>query len=75
MVRKKVEGDEQQRRKAARQAREAGKSPSAEGVTTGASKQRHELPRNDPHHHRERLASIHRGKQQNRSPRPKPHSD
>ncbi|NRQ40159.1 hypothetical protein HII36_51300 [Nonomuraea sp. NN258] len=74
MVRKKVEGDEDQRRRAAHEARKSGKSPSEQNVTTGGSKQRHSLPKSDPHHHRERLASIHRGKQQNTSPRPKPGS-
>jgi hypothetical protein len=74
MVRKKVEGDETQRRHAAREARKSGDSPSAENVTTGASKQRHSRPKSEPHHHEERLASIHRGKQQRRSPEPRPGS-
>lgn len=39
MVRKKVEGDEEQRRAASREARREGEVPSARGVTTGASKQ------------------------------------
>ncbi|WP_018656334.1 hypothetical protein [Actinomadura flavalba] len=69
---KKMEGDENQRRKKAREARRAGSTPSAENVTTGASKQPHSAPEHDPHHHAERLANIHRGKQQDTSPRPKP---
>lgn len=39
---KKMEGNEQQKRQAAREAREEGKSPSEMGATTGASKQRTE---------------------------------
>lgn len=37
---KQMEGDNKQRRKAAREARDAGGSPSDHGMTTGASKQR-----------------------------------
>lgn len=62
MVRKKTEGNEEQRRKAARRAREAGKTPSALQETTGASKQRRHLPRHDPHE--EKVETIHQGKQQ-----------
>ena len=40
MVRKKVEGNEEQRRAAAREAAQAGELPSARRTTTGASKQR-----------------------------------
>lgn len=40
MVRKKVEGDEEQRRAAAHKAHRAEEAPSARNVTTGASKQR-----------------------------------
>ncbi|MET9680416.1 hypothetical protein [Streptomyces coeruleorubidus] len=36
-MRKKTEGNEQQRAAAAREANEAGAAPSARGVTTGAS--------------------------------------
>ncbi|MFC6881918.1 MULTISPECIES: hypothetical protein [Actinomadura] len=72
MVRKKMEGNEEQRRKAAREARAAGTTPSARNATTGASKQPHTLPKHDPHHHVQRLDSIHRGKQQDESPSPKP---
>jgi hypothetical protein len=63
MVRKKMEGDEEQRRAAARAAREAGSTPSADKVTTGASKQRSHLSHRDSVTHDERLASRHRGKQ------------
>ena len=72
MVRKKVEGDEAQRRKKAREARAAGSAPSARQASTGASKQRHSLPKHQPHHHTERLKSVHRGKQQDVSPQTKP---
>lgn len=39
---KKMEGNEQQKRNAAREARDAGKKPSEMGATTGASQQRTE---------------------------------
>lgn len=74
MVRKKVEGDNKQRRAKANEARKRGRKPSEEHVTTGASKQRHELPKQDPHHHEERMSSIHQGKQQDISPEPRPTS-
>lgn len=61
MVRKKTEGNEEQRRAAARQARAAGTSPSALKETTGASKQRTHLPRHDVHE--EKTATAHEGKQ------------
>ncbi|MBO0829706.1 MAG: hypothetical protein J2P24_18195 [Streptosporangiales bacterium] len=60
MVRKKTEGNEEQRRAAARDARESGTTPSAEQVTTGASKQRHDVPGSASHE--ERSAARHRGK-------------
>jgi hypothetical protein len=61
MVRKKTEGNEEQRRAAARQARAAGTSPSALKETTGASKQRTHLPRHDAHE--EKSATAREGKQ------------
>lgn len=48
-MKRQMEGDNEERRKKARQAREEGKSPSAEQVTTGASKQRHHQPRSEDH--------------------------
>ena len=66
---KEMEGDEDQRRAAARAARRAGEEPSALGVTTGASKQWHHL-RHGEESHEERLLERHRGKQ--RSPLPPP---
>ena len=41
---KKKEGNEQQKRQAARAARRMGRSPSEVAETSGASKQRHHLP-------------------------------
>ena len=56
MVRKKMEGDEQQKRQKANDARERGKQPSEEGATTGASKQPRKVKSKD---HSERLAGKH----------------
>lgn len=58
---KKMEGNEEQRRKAARRARDRGRDPSAEGATQGASKQRHHLPQDEDH--REKIETIRKGKQ------------
>ncbi|GLC23666.1 hypothetical protein [Roseisolibacter agri] len=44
-----MEGNNEQRRAAAREAREQGKSPSEMHATTGASKQRAEVPKNASH--------------------------
>ncbi|MDT0270088.1 hypothetical protein RM844_27815 [Streptomyces sp. DSM 44915] len=63
MVRKKVEGDEVQRRAAARAAREAGESPSARNATTGGSKQRTHVPGRNSLDHEERIEPLDRGKQ------------
>lgn len=63
MVRKKVEGDEDQRRAAAHEAARAGRSPSARGTTTGASKQPRHLPDSDSLTHDDRVGTPHRGKQ------------
>ena len=61
MVGKKVEGNEDQRRAAARQARRDGQAPSAQKETTGASKQRSHRPRHESH--QEKVAALHQGKQ------------
>jgi len=58
---KKMEGNEEQRRKAARRARDRGHEPSAEGKTQGASKQRRHL--RDKEGHREKIDTIREGKQ------------
>ncbi|NYI03782.1 hypothetical protein [Allostreptomyces psammosilenae] len=63
MVRKKMEGDEEQRRQAARGARATGHAPSEAGTTTGASKQRHHLRGDEAASHEERLRARERGKQ------------
>jgi len=70
MAGKKMEGDEDQRRAAARQARESGLEPSEAGVTTGASKQPAHVRHQDSLTHEERLAERHRGKQQGFRPQP-----
>ncbi|MCX2969696.1 hypothetical protein WDH52_10905 [Streptomyces sp. TRM70308] len=63
MVRKKVEGDEDQRRRAAQDAQRAGERPSERGATTGASKQRTHVPSRNALTHEEKTAPLHRGKQ------------
>jgi hypothetical protein len=62
MAGKEMEGNEEQRRAAAREARREGSAPSAEKVTTGASKQPSHLSRHVPHE--EKVARRHEGKQQ-----------
>jgi hypothetical protein len=65
VVRKKMEGNEDQRRRLARLARSLGRRASELLVTTGASKQPHRWSRGGRHQHEHeaRLASIHQGKQ------------
>jgi hypothetical protein len=58
---KKMEGNEEQRRQKAREAKRAGQLPSEQGATQGASKQRTHLPQDEDHG--EKLQSIRRGKQ------------
>jgi hypothetical protein len=55
-----MEGDSEQRRKAARQARKEGKRPSEVGATLGASKQRKETKRSASH--QERVETKREGK-------------
>ena len=55
---KKMEGNEQQRRRAAREARKRGNDPSAEGTTMGASKQRRHLPQDEDHQERKSRRSV-----------------
>lgn len=64
MVRKKMEGDEDQRRAAALEAEREGERPSERGETTGASKQRHHVSHRSTLTHEDKTAPIHRGKQQ-----------
>lgn len=62
-----MEGNEQQRRRKARDAKRAGRLPSEQGSTQGASKQPHHLPSDTEHG--EKLQTIREGKQ----PDPGPH--
>lgn len=55
-----MEGDENQKRAAAREAKAEGKKPSEVGATTGASKQRKEAPTNASHE--EKMELKHEGK-------------
>jgi hypothetical protein len=58
---KKTAGNEEQKRKAAREAKAAGKLPSEVGATTGASKQREHHGGNDSH--AEKIAARDQGRQ------------
>lgn len=60
-MRKQMEGDSEQRRAAAREARERGESPADAGVTTGASKQHRHL--GNQASHEEKTAGPGHGKQ------------
>ncbi len=60
MVRKKMEGNEEQKRQKARDAKERGHLPSEEGATTGASKQHANMKGGS---HRDRIEQKERGKQ------------
>jgi hypothetical protein len=61
MTRKKMEGNEEQRRQKAREARRHGRTPSEQGATQGASKQRRHLPADAEHG--AKLRGIRQGKQ------------
>jgi hypothetical protein len=70
-----MEGDEEQRRQKAREAREQGRTPSEMTATTGSSKQRHHLTRDEEHG--KKMATIREGKQpmlSERTPKPRPGS-
>ena len=68
-----MEGDNEQRRRKARDAREQGKRPSEVGATLGASKQRKEVSRRASH--QERVEAKHEGKRgPGTSGKPKPGS-
>ena len=56
-----MEGDAAMKRKRARAVKEAGERPSEAGVTSGASKQRHHLGRDDDP--AEKLEAVQRGEQ------------
>jgi hypothetical protein len=69
---KQMEGDNRERRRKAKEARDQGSSPSEEGATQGASKQREKVGDVD---HREKIETIRKGKQdiiQQNTPEPKP---
>ncbi|WP_049568289.1 hypothetical protein [Streptomyces sp. SBT349] len=68
MVRKKMEGNEEQRRQAARDAERSGEWPSETGSTTGGSKQRTHVPDRSSLSHEEKVAPLHRGKQRHPAP-------
>jgi hypothetical protein len=72
-MRKRNEGNEEQRQKASRRARAAGKSPSAEGLSIGSSKQ--ELHVKGSRGHTEKLEARDKGRQPSsaRNTKPKPH--
>lgn len=61
-----MEGDSKARRKKARRARQAGQAPSEEGVTQGASKQRHHLGGSEDAD--EKLAAVQRGEAKQAGP-------
>lgn len=70
-MKKQMEGNEKQRRQAAREAREQGKTASEMGATLGASKQRREVKGKASH--QDKLEARDHGKQQKRNtnePRP-----
>lgn len=60
MVSKQIQGDNRQQRKAAKEAREQGLSPSEAGVTTGASNQRKHIEGSASHD--ERTEHLQEGK-------------
>jgi hypothetical protein len=60
-MRKQTEGDNRQRRQAAKEARESDRSPSEAGVTTGASKQGRHVDSGASHE--ERTEHLGEGKQ------------
>lgn len=59
-MKKQMEGNEEQRRAAARAAKEQGKKPSEVGATLGASKQPKKVEKNASH--QERVETTHEGK-------------
>ena len=61
---RRMEGSEEQKQAAAREARQQGKLPSEVSATTGASKQRKKAPNNASH--QEKMDLKHEGKQKGR---------
>jgi hypothetical protein len=73
MAGKQMEGDNRERRKKAKEARDRGQKPSEEAATTGSSQQREHV--GDDVSHREKIETIRKGKQdiiQQNTPEPKP---
>ena len=71
---KQMEGNEEQKRQAAREARKEGKKPSEAHATTGSSQQREHLDSSEDDH-RERIENIRAGKPdviRENTPEPKP---
>lgn len=69
---KQMEGDNRERRKKAKEARDEGKTPSEEHVTTGGSKQREHVGEAG---HREKIEKIREGKHdviRENTPEPRP---
>ncbi|MCF6522639.1 hypothetical protein [Streptomyces sp. JJ36] len=64
MTRKKIEGDEDQKRAAAHEAARAGETASERKATTGASRQRTHVPDTSSLSHQEKTAHLHEGKKQ-----------
>lgn len=70
---KQMEGDNRERRKKAKEARDEGKSPSAEHVTTGGSKQQEHI--GNEGEHKEKVENIREGKHdviRENTPEPRP---
>ncbi|MFD1830216.1 MULTISPECIES: hypothetical protein [Streptomyces] len=67
MAGRKMEGDEDQKRAAAREAERVGRAPSERSATTGASKQRTHLTGRSSITHEEKLDTRHQGKQGQRA--------
>jgi hypothetical protein len=65
-MRKQMEGDNRERRKAAHASKQMGHRPSEDGITTGASKQRTHLAGDGDHE--ERLAMTQRGEAKQAGP-------
>jgi hypothetical protein len=69
---KQMEGDNRERREKAKEARDEGKDPSAEHVTTGGSKQREDMGEDG---HLEKVENIREGKHdviRENTPEPRP---
>ena len=70
---KQMEGDNKERRKKAKQARDRGESPSEANATTGSSKQREQVERKEGH--ADRVENIRKGKHdviEQNTPEPRP---